>query len=294
MPGGVLKLRLVDVYGKSIKDRVTLTLEHRVLNHRITVKDISVSGTIKVEGLHPAPQGIYTLDIIPRSYRRAREFVDVGRGTLRTVVLQIHPMKAKPILPSYTTLETANQPLIGVLERSGNVAGCGHKTGAELWGALTSLQKAALLNIAAKAFVAPIRRGEGILPHVTLREVHQDRCFVDVPKALVEKVDDASGGLKKPFRKVSGKLHDPPSSSFTFVDSYKTRDKFGNLQFTFFHAPATGEYAADIDVDDASGIRHVVDVAEHSVKKVKTHPYDIHEILVEHQQLDVGYTLAPK
>ena len=180
------------VMSKLIKNRVTFTLEHRVLSRRITMKDISVRGTINVEGLHPTPQGVYALDIIPKSYRRAREFVDVGRGTLRTVVLRIHPMKAKPIFPSYTTLETANQPLIGVLERSGNVAGCGHKTGAEPWGALTSLQKAALLNIAAKAFVAPIRRGERILPRVTLREVHQDRCFVDVPKALVEEVDDAS------------------------------------------------------------------------------------------------------
>ena len=294
MPNGILKLRLVDVYGKSIKDRVTLKLSHRVLNHRKTVKDLDVKGTIVITDLHEAPQGTYVLDVIPKSYRAAREFINVGGSIVRKVVLQIHPDKAVPTFPSYNELGRANPAVVGILERSANVAGHKTKTGAALWNGLTALQRAALLNIAAKALVAPITRGEGILPHVVLRSVHQDRCIADVPKTLVEAVARAAGGRAQPFKKVNGGLHDPPSSAFRPLESYKTRDTFGNLQFTFFHAPETDEFVADIDVDDASGIRHAADVIVHTVKKAKTHPYDIHEILVEHQLIDPGYTLSPK
>ena len=72
MPNGVLKLRLVDVYGKSIKDRITLKLTHRVLNHRKTAKNIDVKGTITITGLHEAPQGSYVLDVIVHAVKKAK------------------------------------------------------------------------------------------------------------------------------------------------------------------------------------------------------------------------------
>jgi hypothetical protein len=48
---------------------------------------------------------------------------------------------------------------------------------------------------------------------------------------------------------------------------------------------------ADIDLDDHKGLQHAADVLKHKITGKDTDPYDIHEILVYFQHLDVGYRL---
>lgn len=50
------------------------------------------------------------------------------------------------------------------------------------------------------------------------------------------------------------------------------------------------ECVADIDVDDAAGLGHVFQVLRNALLGRATNPYDIHEILVSYQGLDLGYT----
>ena len=287
---GRLRLILVDVNNKVIRDRVAIRLQHRVLSNRHSM-DVDARGPLIIDGLRCSPQGMYILKVRPQSYRPHAVLVNVkGPTTTLTLKLHIKPNRAEPAFPAFATLKKLNGDLADVLERSSNVKGHRGETGAALWTALPPLHKAAVLNISTKAFAAPLRRGQGILPLVTLRKVLQDRCFTDIPKKLVDEVE---GAATTAFEKVDGSLHDPPQS-YEAHGSYKTRDRYGNLQFTFFHAPARDAYAADIDIDNSSGIRHAVDVVKHALTNGATHPYDIHEILVEHQGLDPGYTLAPK
>jgi hypothetical protein len=89
---------------------------------------------------------------------------------------------------------------------------------------------------------------------------------------------------------VPAMLHIPPPN-FVALDSFKTADRYGNLQITFFTRPERLEFIADIDIDDAQGIEHVFQVVDHSVLSTETHPYDIHEIMLEYQKLDPGYRL---
>ena len=93
------------------------------------------------------------------------------------------------------------------------------------------------------------------------------------------------------FRQVPASLH-TPQPGFQNAGSYKTLDPYGNLQVTFFSNPMTLELKADIDIDDASGIQHAFQVAEHTITGGDTNPYDIHEILIYHQFLDPGYRLV--
>jgi len=68
-------------------------------------------------------------------------------------------------------------------------------------------------------------------------------------------------------------------------------DAFGNLQLTFFESGT--RCVADIDIDDAAGLRHVFQVMRNHLTGSPTHPYNIHQILIKHQHLDPGYRLVP-
>ena len=52
------------------------------------------------------------------------------------------------------------------------------------------------------------------------------------------------------------------------------------------------ECVADIDIDDAAGLQHVFQVVRNKLSGNPTHPYNIHEILIEHQHLDPGYSFV--
>jgi hypothetical protein len=88
---------------------------------------------------------------------------------------------------------------------------------------------------------------------------------------------------------VDGSLHHPPSG-FDRAGSFKTEDRYGNLQLTFF--VRGDEWLADIDIDDAGGLEHVFQVVRNAVTGRPTHPYDIHQILIAWQQTDPGYELV--
>jgi len=129
--------------------------------------------------------------------------------------------------------------------------------------------------------------GRTVLSYIDqLNEIRGDRFFC-VPKELrSETKNSAAAGL---FHKVSGSLHTPPLG-FQPAESFKTSEKYGNLQLTFF---TNGEkFKADIDIDDAGGFEHVFQVLRNKLSGKPTHPYNIHEVLVARQHLDPGYTFV--
>jgi len=91
---------------------------------------------------------------------------------------------------------------------------------------------------------------------------------------------------------VSGSLHTPPPS-FVSAGSFKTADRYGNLQLSFFASltePLT--FKVDADIDDAAGLGHTFQVLRNWVTHGTTHPYDIHQILVFRQEVALPYDLA--
>ena len=51
------------------------------------------------------------------------------------------------------------------------------------------------------------------------------------------------------------------------------------------------EWRADVDIDDAGGVEHVFQVLRNTVSGSPTHPYNIHQLLVHYQRLELGYDL---
>lgn len=280
-----LRLELVDVYGKPLKEKVDIILRHQVLGEVMKVSE-NVTGKIEVTGLRGAPQGLYRIDIDPPSYQYVSRFINLKASgvTPLKVTFPIDPSKVRKVnFPAYGGLP---DDLKTLLEGSDKVLSFEGRKGRDLYHSLDDIRKAGLLNIAAKTRATPLTNGGTVLPHVReIKEIRGDRFFSVVPKVLREETKNSvSAGL---FRKVSGALHHPPAG-FSDAGSFKTTDHYGNLQLTYFMKG--DDCVSDIDIDDAAGIEHLFQVVRNKLSGDPTHPYNIHQILVGHQQLDPGYT----
>ena len=285
---GRLELDILDVHGVHLTEPVTIALRHRTFQEQRRADKVDASRTIAISELRREPQGLYILEINAPSYRPVQRFVTIpASGTKReTIVLPIRADRARGGFPSYDELDDRLQ---GILTRSKRVKGHEGVTGRELYAALSDEAKAGLLNISKKSLATEFRNGADLLPHLELLDVRGDRCFVEVPRALIEQMPQLVDGDF--FRPVNGSLHQAPSG-FMPAGSFKTGDAFGNLQLTFFQS---GDGCrADVDIDDAAGLGHVFQVARNHVSGNPTHPYNIHQILMAHQHLDPGYRLVPK
>jgi hypothetical protein len=285
---GRLELEIVDVHGTRITEPVDIFLRHRVLHEQRRIDKVDATRVIAIPGLRREPQGLYILEINAPSYRPVTRFVTVpSSGSKREqVTLPIRHDRAKPIFPTYDELD---ERVRGLLERSANVVGHEGLTGSALYAALSDVAKAGLLNIAKKSLATAFKDGADLLPHVTLLEARGDRCFVEVPPALIAQMPTLVDG--ELFHSVNGALHKAPEPLVP-AGSFKTFDAFGNLQLTFFQSAS--QCRADVDIDDAAGIGHVFQVARNHLTGEPTHPYNIHQILIAHQHLDPGYRLIPK
>jgi hypothetical protein len=282
-----LQLELRDVYGKFLGEKVDIILRHQVLSE---VRKASPNVTAKVEitGLQGAPQGRYQMEIDPPSYQYISEFVNMKASgiTSRSITFPIDPGKVVKV--NFQAFAKLTLDLRTLLDKSDTVLSFEGKKGKDLYDALDDIRKAGMLNIATKTNATALSNGRTVLSYIEqLNEIRGDRFFCDVPKELrSETKNSAAEGL---FRKVSGSLHTPPPG-FQPAESFKTSEKYGNLQLTFF---SNGEkFKADIDIDDAGGLEHVFQVLRNKLSGKPTHPYNIHEVLVAHQHLDPGYTFV--
>lgn len=300
---GKLKLQPVDVYGKRLKEKVDVFLRHTRRSQNLVFKSHDASKTIS--GLFTAVEGPYQISVDPPSYQRVTFFQNIKTSGVTEVPVTFPVDASKVVSVNFPKYATLSKELRTVLSNSSNVFGFEHKTGSELYDAISvdDIKLAGLLNIACKTLATVFAGGANVLSLVKeLRIVRGDRFFAFVERGLREEtMNSLSSGL---FHKVSGSLHKLPPEFEDFVptdpslkpadpgfepaDSFKTNDRYGNLQLTFFRKG--NEFVADIDIDDAAGIEHVFQVLRNHFTGKPTHPYNIHEILVAHQQLDPRYT----
>ena len=159
--------------------------------------------------------------------------------------------------------------------------------GAALYRQLGPLRKACLLNIARKASHRATADDcwKLVGPLLVSR---QDRIFALVDPGMPEFL------LRSPvFGSADPALHTPLTGFELTGQSAKSNDAHANLQVTLMRHTATGQLAADIDIDESSGIKHGLEVIRNAVFNQRTNPYLIHEFLLaadrrEHT-LDPGY-----
>lgn len=289
---GKLELELLDVHGQFLNERVDVMLRHRVLDHFVK-KTQKASAKFTIPNLHGEPQGNYRIESVPLSYLPVDDFIKVkSSGT--TPYRALFPVDPKKVVkvnfPKYGKLPEDARTLLG---QSDKVLAFENTKGDALYSALEkeNLKLAGMLNIITKTNDARLSNGRTVLSYLhDLRELRGDRFFVVASKELREETKHSvSEGL---FTPKSGKLHHLPAQFVGYepAGSFKTPDRYGNLQLTFFMKG--DDCVADIDIDDAAGLKHVFQVLNNMLPGNDTHPYSIHEILIASQKLDPGYTFV--
>ena len=285
---GKLIVKIANASREPLPDHVDLKVVSARTDALVrSVSNVDGSKEIHIDGLMDHQPHI--VKVFPRRHRPVAAFGIPVPGA--PVVVQLYaPIDPEHVEhPTFPAWNDVPEPLRSVLECSTveEVAGCGRP----LYEQLTSTQKAGMFNLYSKMTAFGFDEQRTVWSFVDrLYRIRADRVFVDVKPGLRDLVKSAVA--EERFREVSGKLHEPPPGH-TSCGSFKTHERYGNLQLSFFvsHAEPLA-FKVDADIDDAAGIGHVFQVIRNVVTKGTTHPYDIHEILVFRQEVVLPYQLA--
>jgi hypothetical protein len=285
---GTLRLTLVDVYGKRLRENVDIALRSLQTSDSPSFKKQDAAKIISIPKLFTAPQGNYQLTITPRSYNPVNTFVIIKTGGPTEVTLPFAVDISKIVSVTFPTFPNLVKDLRTLLTNSPAVLSFENQTGQALYDAFDDIRRGGVLNIARKTLATRFDNGETVLERIReIRELRGDRFFALVDKELREEVKHSlNSGL---FHPADASQHHLPAQFVDFegAGSFKTDDRYGNLQLTFF---MKGDACvADIDIDDAGGLGHIFQVLKNHFTGQPTHPYNIHEILMQHQHLDAGY-----
>ena len=262
--------------------------EHLELSSAPVFRDKRTSKRLRIEELESTHSGIYSVLAFPMRYRPVSKFVRIleDKTVQASFVLPVDPSRVTRV--EFPPFEELGSDLKHVLIDS-EVEGNEGLRGRELYEAFDDIRRAGLLNIYSKMRVTRFPNGKDAFSFVkAFRRVRGSRFFADVQKELRDEVKNSIHADL--FNQVSGALHTPPPG-FISADSFKTLDRYGNLQLTFFSKPDTLDFMIDADIDDARGIEHVFQVVSHSISGRDSHPFDIREILLQSQKIDPGYRL---
>lgn len=156
--------------------------------------------------------------------------------------------------------------------------------GEPLYRALGPKRMACLLNIAKKA-ADPNTTDNCLSLFRGLMISRQDRLFARVDASLAGLLTNSDH-----FKSAPSTLH-KPLPGFVMAGSFKSRDPHANLQVTLMREVLTGLLAADIDIDESSGIEHGFETIRNAVFRNRTNPYLIREFLMAADP--IGNTLDP-
>lgn len=282
-----LQIRFRDARRLPLADSLDVRVVDMATN-RLVALNRSVSGRRRLVVSDVNPGQHYIVSGFPHRHRPVGHIVQVpidGAAKL-DMHFPLHPDHGQPSFRAYAALDA---DLCAVLERSaleGTAA-----AGAALYDGLQDIERAGLLNLFCKMRGFGFSEKRTIWSAVTgVYRVRPDRIFVDVDVTLRDQVKTAEADGR--FREVSGRLHTPPPG-FRSAGSFKTDERYGNLQLSFFASEAAPLcFKVDADIDDAAGVLHTFQVLRNWITEGTTHPYDIHQILVFRQEASPPYDLA--
>lgn len=303
MAKGDVTVRIKDLTGAPMPGRIQVdfTPTSGVMGaggEAMTVSVVMRSETdLTVTGIYCAP-GIgtqYRVTVSTPHHRRYSFFQTIKENRVNTahdhVEFWVQPGEVRDIrAPSFEDLPEAVRRILNaanmraVKKEDRDLVGF---TGEALCANLGPLRKACLLNVVKKAShesaAACLPFIEGVLV------LRQDRMFAFVASSLPERLRESPM-----YRSAPNDLHEPLPGFEMTEGSFKTHpDPHANLQVTFMRETLTGRLAADIDLDESSGIKHGFEVIRNAVFRRRTNPYLIREFMLisdlTGRSLDPGY-----
>lgn len=294
MPFGSLSLNITDLRREPVRGSLRIQFRSGSIDVE-AVFDAPGDTVFNVEGIpcRSSAGDVFEVSIKTANYRTYRFFQMIGERVNtpsdNAIELAARPARVRAIEaadfdslpPELTDILNAAQMAVQLPEDR-PLRGL---AGRDLYNAIMPMQRACLLNLWAKARHTT---SDNCFRFVRgLRILRQDRCFAEVDPTMPEFLRQSPR-----FKSAPGGLHEP-LPGFRREDSFKSRDAHANLQVTFMRHPGTGQLAADIDIDEATGIEHGFEVLRNHLTNGSTNPYQVRELLLladlEEQTLDPGY-----
>jgi hypothetical protein len=288
MPKGNLVVNLSEMTGDLVRGRVDIELRRVAGSNgaggeNMTVKVNGPVGTLTITGIscQTGPGTMYEVRASTPHHRKYAFFQLIQEDRDNTasdnVEFWVKPGDVKDIqAPSPAKLPAAAQAMLAkasmIVDRREDHELTG-LSGTALYQQMGALRRACFLNIVKKASDAATA-ANCIEAFGDLLILRQDRLFARVADGLPEQLRQASM-----FKSAPGALHEPPPGFSPPTESFKSRDPHANLQITVMKDLATGGLAADIDIDEASGIEHGFEVIRNAVFNNRTNPYLIREFM---------------
>jgi hypothetical protein len=300
MATGSLKLNVTDLLDEPIAGRIDIDFQPVRNSPGGTNMEVDFANDTAKEFIveeiecRGGPGTLYTVRLNTRNFRTYAFFQlileqRVNRASDTHIRLLVNPRRVEDIAaPEFDALSAAERAFLDSAEMIAAETGdrdLVELAGPNLYDALGPLRKACLLNIFAKAKHASSARC--IRFFQSLMVLRQDRCFCTVDPSMPE-------FLRKSdiFKSAPNILH-KPLRDFVLEDSFKSKDAHANIQVTFMRHKTSGMLAADVDIDEASGIEHGFEVIRNAVTQGRTNPYLIRELLLlvdpVEKVLDPGY-----
>jgi hypothetical protein len=286
MPVGSLKLNVTDLHDGPIEGLIKIEFrpkENSPGGENMQVEFPNDSETeFIVEQLEcrGGPGTMYTVRVDARNFKLYAFFQLILEKRTNTASdsklrLAVNPARVRDIAaPEFTSLSVAERSFLDSAQMTAEEKDDRELldlTGPALYDKLGPLRKACLLNLLAKTKHGTTGRCFRFLQ--SLMVLRQDRCFCTVGPAMPEFL------RKSDFFKSAPNNRHEPLKDFVLEDSFKSRDAHANLQVTFQRHKSNGTLAADIDIDEASGIEHGFEVIRNRFKG-RTNPYLIRELML--------------
>jgi hypothetical protein len=300
MPKGNLVVHLSDIAGELAQGRVDIDLK-RVSGspgaggENMEVRVAGPVGLLTITGIacQTGPGSMYEVRASMSHYRKYAFFQLIQEDRDNTasddVEFWVKPGDVKDIqAPTLANLPPTVQAMLSqatmIVDKPEDRDLVG-LSGNALYKQMGPLRRACLLNITKKA--ADGTTANNCLPAFQdLLIMRQDRLFAKVAPGLRDQLRAAPM-----FKSAPGALHEPPPGFSSPLESFKSKDPHANLQVTFMTELATGGLAADIDIDEASGIEHGFEVIRNAAFKKRTNPYLIREFM--NAADPSGHSLSP-
>ena len=288
MPKGNLVVKLSDMTGDLVRGRVEIDLK-RVSGssgaggENMIVKVNGPVGALTITGIkcQTGPGTMYEVRASTPHHRKYAFFQLIQENRDNTasddVEFWVKPGEVKGIqAPAVAGLPAAAQAMLSqasmIVDRREDQELAG-LSGLALYQQMDPQRRACFLNIVKKAS-HEATADNSLAAFGDLLILRQDRLFARVAAGLPEQLRNAAM-----FKSAPGALHEPPPGFSPPIESFKSKDPHANLQITFMTELATGGLAADIDIDEASGIEHGFEVIRNAVFNNRTNPYLIREFM---------------
>ena len=302
MPKGSLLVHVSKLNGHPVGDRVSL--EFRRFSGDLGAGGASMQVSFKTSSdtafnitnlpCRGGPGTMYRVEVRTPHHRVYSFFQSIQEDTVNQasddVEFWVKPGDVKDIqAPQFAALPPAvrrmltDAEMVSAENQDRDLEG---EHGTALYQKLGPLRKACLLNIAKKA--SHPSAAECLSAIQALMICRQDRFFAFVDDGLPDTLRNSPV-----YKSAPNSLHEPLSGFAMTGESFKSRDAHANLQVTFMRQEATGRLAADIDIDESSGVEHGFEVIRNAVFRKRTNPYLIREFMLNADlaahSLDPGY-----